>query len=36
MSIKAVNKSCKCSHCEKKLEQIKLSKIYWDKLLIKK
>ena len=36
MANKEVIKNCKCAHCQQKLEQIKLSKVYWDKLLIKK
>jgi len=29
-------KGCKCNHCLEKLEQINRSRVYWEKLIIRK
>jgi len=36
MKNKIFLKGCKCIHCKKKLEQIKSSRLYWEKLILSK
>ena len=36
MKNKNLLNECKCVHCQNKLEQINNSKLYWDKLILKK
>ena len=36
MKNKTLSKECKCLHCQQKLEQINSSRIYWDKIILKK
>jgi len=36
MKNKNLIEECKCIHCQNKLEQIKSSKLYWDKLILSK
>ena len=36
MKNKTFLKDCKCIHCQLKLEQINNSRLYWDKLILRK
>ncbi len=36
MKSKNLSNECKCIHCQQKLEQINSSKLYWEKLILKK
>ena len=36
MKNKAFIYECDCMHCQQKLNQINNSKIYWDKLILRK
>ena len=36
MASKVLVKNCDCIHCKQKLEQIKRSRVYWEKLIINK
>ena len=36
MAPKTLVKNCECVHCQKKIEQINRSKVYWDKLIVNK
>ena len=36
MYSKSVLRDCDCIHCQEKLEQIKRSRVYWDKLILDK
>jgi len=36
MKNKTFLKDCKCIHCQQKLEQINSSRLYWDKLILRK
>ena len=36
MKSKTFLTQCKCIHCQQKLEQINNSRLFWDKLILKK
>ena len=36
MKNKTFFKECNCAHCQRKLDQIKSSRLYWDKLTFNK
>ena len=36
MKNKNLFKECNCIHCKQKLDQINNSKLYWDKLILRK
>ena len=36
MNNKILKYECNCIHCEQKLDQIKNSKLYWEKLILRK
>tara|TARA_A100001388_G_C28609746_1_gene422234 strand:- start:150 stop:314 length:165 start_codon:yes stop_codon:yes gene_type:complete len=36
MKNKTLLKGCMCTHCQRKLDQIKSSRLYWDKLTFSK
>ena len=36
MYSKSVLKDCDCIHCQEKLEQIKRSRVYWDRFILDK
>ncbi len=36
MRNKTLLKECDCIHCKQKLEQINSSRIYWEKLILRK
>ena len=36
MKNKPLQIECKCKHCQQKIYQINSSKLYWDKLILRK
>ncbi len=36
MKNKPLQIECKCRHCQQKIYQINSSKLYWDKLILRK
>ena len=34
MALKILSKDCNCAHCQQKIQQVKHSRLYWDKLTI--
>ena len=36
MQNKTFLKECKCMHCQQKLEQINMSRLYWNKIILRK